>query len=261
MRQQTQAFAPWPWSFLHIAHRGIPSQAPENSLRGFALAMDLGADMVETDLRRSADGVVILAHDAALRRPGEQPLPVAAASLSALRRYAGGGSPATLDEALGLRHHGAPLAFNLDLKAPAMAEALVQAFRRAGRREGILLTGAAAATFAAVRGQESWVAAALTREARWRNAPRRALARVLPALGGAVLGAQLVAAARAGGVNALTVEQTLASPASVAACHRAGLRIVVWTVDEPQRMAALRAAGVDGITTNRVDLLVALDAD
>ena len=251
----------WPWPFLRIAHRGAPAQARENSLDGFVLAMALGADMVETDLRLSLDGAIVLAHDDRLVLPGERGRPrpvvsIARTPLAVLRRLAD--DVPILDEALALRHHGAPLAFNLDLKVSRLADGLVRSLRRADRHGGIVLTGNAPRTFASVRSAEPWVQAALTRSARYRNAPaRRSTFSVLIARG-PQLGPRLVHAARAAGVTALTLEQTLATPETVHACHQAGLRVLVWTVDDPVRMHALRAAGVDGITTNRIDLLVTL---
>jgi glycerophosphoryl diester phosphodiesterase len=252
--------AGWPWSFLRIAHRGAPGRAAENSLRGFLLAMTLGADMVETDVRVTADGALVLAHDDVMKVPGQQPVQIAGTTLATLRRVAlDGEPPATLSEALDLRHHGAPLAFNLDIKTCDMARVLVRALRDAGRREGILLTGQALGTFTAVRAAEPWVCAALTCSAGKRAAPARALARALPAVGGPLLGLQLATAARRARIGAVTLEHPLATPETVRVCHHAGLRVLVWTVDDPVHMRALRAAGVDGITTNCVDLLAALD--
>ena len=256
----TSRGADWPWSFLRIAHRGIPGRAPENSLRGFMLAMTLGADMVETDVRTTADGALVLAHDDVLEGPGQQAVQIARTTLATLRRFALDGEPlATLSEALDLRHHGAPLAFNLDIKSCGTARELVRTLRAAGRREGILLTGQAPGTFAAVRAAEPWVWAALTCSAGRRTAPARALARALPIPGGLLLGRHLVNTARRARVGALTLEHPFATPATVRVCHHAGLRVLAWTVDDPARMRALRAAGVGGITTNRVDLLAALD--
>jgi len=109
----------WPWPFLRVAHRGAPTRAPGNSVRGFALAAALGADMVETDVRLSADGALVLSHDDTAPLPGlgRRPVSIARSPLAALRAPVAGGEPlATLDEALAQRRHGAPLAFNLDLK-------------------------------------------------------------------------------------------------------------------------------------------------
>jgi glycerophosphoryl diester phosphodiesterase len=252
--------AGWPWSFLRIAHRGIPGRAPENSLRGFMLAMTLGADMVETDVRATADGALVLAHNDVVEVPGQRAIQISRTTLATLRRVAlAGEPPATLSEALDLRHHGAPLAFNLDIKTCDIAGALVRVLRAAARREGILLTGQALGTFAAVRAAESWVCAALTCSAGRRTAPARVLARALPIPGGLLLGRHLVNTARRAGVGALTLQYPLATSETVRVCHHAGLGVLVWTVDDPARMRALRAAGVGGITTNRVDLLAALD--
>src|SRR3954465_13219995 len=49
-----------------IAHRGASAAAPENTVEAFRLARELGADMVELDARRTADGQVIVHHDAHL---------------------------------------------------------------------------------------------------------------------------------------------------------------------------------------------------
>lgn len=258
VRSQVAPPPSWPWPFLHIGHRGLPEHAPENSLRGFSLATSLGAEMVETDLRLSRDGALVLAHDDAIDLSGRSHLRVSRTPMGDLRRLTPGGEPlATLDEALDLRHHGAPLTFNLNVKVAGTAPALLAALRRAGRRSGILLTGHAARTFAAVRTAEPWVQAALTRNNRPANAPGRALA-AAHQRGRELLGHALVTTARLAGVNALTLEHTLATRESVAICHRAGLRVLVWTVDHLPTMRHLRDIGVDGITTNRVDVLLAL---
>ena len=49
-------------SFEIVAHRGIPSDAPENTLASFERAVELGADAVELDVRLTADGVPVVFH-------------------------------------------------------------------------------------------------------------------------------------------------------------------------------------------------------
>lgn len=56
---------------LVIAHRGASSQAPENTLAAFRLAKELGADGVETDVRLTADGQLVLGHDDAIDRTSD----------------------------------------------------------------------------------------------------------------------------------------------------------------------------------------------
>ncbi len=53
---------------LVAAHRGAWNPAPENSLAAIAAAIDLGADIVELDVRATADEVLVLLHDASLDR-------------------------------------------------------------------------------------------------------------------------------------------------------------------------------------------------
>jgi len=53
---------------LNIAHRGASGHAPENTMAAFRLAKVLGADMIELDLWESADGQLVVLHDASLLR-------------------------------------------------------------------------------------------------------------------------------------------------------------------------------------------------
>ena len=53
---------------LVIAHRGAPTLAPENTLAAVKAALDIGSPAIEIDIRRSADGVPVLIHDAAVDR-------------------------------------------------------------------------------------------------------------------------------------------------------------------------------------------------
>lgn len=59
----------------------------------------------------------------------------------------------------------------------------------------------------------------------------------------------------ASGTPAVTIEHTLASRPALEVCHAAGLRVLVCPDDDPRRMRALLAMGVDGIPTNAVDVL------
>lgn len=71
---------------LLIAHRGMPKQAPENTLHSFALALRQGADVLETDLRITRDGMIVLFHDAGLERMTDGQGPLFAHTLAELKR-------------------------------------------------------------------------------------------------------------------------------------------------------------------------------
>jgi glycerophosphoryl diester phosphodiesterase len=80
---------------LIIAHRGAPNRAPENSLASFRLALEQGADVLETDLRMTRDGHIVLFHDADLGRMTGSAGPLFARTLAEVKqlhlRLPGGG--------------------------------------------------------------------------------------------------------------------------------------------------------------------------
>ena len=55
-------------SWIRIAHRGASGSAPENTLAAFKKALEIGVDAVELDLHGTADGEVVVIHDATLDR-------------------------------------------------------------------------------------------------------------------------------------------------------------------------------------------------
>ena len=70
-----------------VAHRGTPTIEPENTLPSFALALDQGADALETDLRFTRDDEIVLFHDATLERTTDGQGPVRDHTLAELRRF------------------------------------------------------------------------------------------------------------------------------------------------------------------------------
>ncbi|WP_198042658.1 glycerophosphodiester phosphodiesterase family protein [Oceanobacillus sp. AG] len=51
-----------------VAHRGVPSLAPENTMAGYHLSYELGADLIETDVQRTKDGHLVIMHDTTVDR-------------------------------------------------------------------------------------------------------------------------------------------------------------------------------------------------
>ncbi|MBS1484153.1 MAG: glycerophosphodiester phosphodiesterase, partial [Clostridium sp.] len=54
--------------FINYAHRGASAYAPENTLSAFYLGLEMGANGIETDIRRTKDGQLVLFHDATLEQ-------------------------------------------------------------------------------------------------------------------------------------------------------------------------------------------------
>jgi glycerophosphoryl diester phosphodiesterase len=228
---------------LVIAHRGASGQRPENTVPAYELAVQQGADMIEVDLHRTRDGAIVVTHDESLAGLGGRG-EIADATLAEVRALdAGGGERVpTLDELLD--GFGKRIALNLELKRgtraayPGLEAAALGALDARGLVEGTLFSSFYDPILARLR--------ALSPAARLgllisRRHPAGAIER-----------------ARALGAEALHPERPLVTPELVAAAHGAGLRVYVFTVDDPNDMARLLALGVDGIFTNFPERLRAL---
>lgn len=109
-------------TFTFIAHRGASADAPDNSAAAFQLAIDQAADMIETDVQLTQDGVLVLEHDFEVG-PAHQL--VAASRLDELRTH----NPHLLTVAAALRDFGAHIPFCWEVKAIGTEAALVTLVR------------------------------------------------------------------------------------------------------------------------------------
>ncbi|MFF7292490.1 glycerophosphodiester phosphodiesterase family protein [Microbacterium sp. NPDC008134] len=240
-----------------LAHRGLVTSAGEdsgvweNTAAAFAAAHAAGAEYVETDCQVTADGDVVLFHDATLERlTGDPRLVRDVRTRDLVRVFADHGGLLTVADALDLFP---TVRFNIDVKTAAAAEplgpllaehthrTLVTSFTDAHRRATVAaVLGAGASLRPATSGGSRTIAAARALSA-LHLSPARAL-RDIDAL-------QIPE--RQGPVRVLT-------PALLHAAHAHGVEVHVWTVNEPKEMRRLVALGVDGIVSDRADL--ALDA-
>jgi glycerophosphoryl diester phosphodiesterase len=240
--------------FLRIAHRGAAGLAPENTLGGIEKALSYSVDMVEIDVRPCADGTLVVFHDDELKRVTGRPGRVSTSTLADLRAIdlGGGERIPTLEETLALLRGRAQV--NLDQKRDNLASELLDAIDRAGAREETMLSGNARRTFHAFRELAPSVSIAVSIDAPWLT---YLVAHVSPS-GARAEADRMIAKAQAAAADQVTLAYRLASPRVVKRLHQAGLPVLTWTVDSLRAMRALRRAGVDGITSNRPDLLATL---
>ena len=220
-----------------FAHRGDSAHAPENTLLAFEQAAQKGADAIELDVKLTADGQVVVMHDATVDRTTDGSGKVADLPLAALRELdAGGGEKIpTLEEvfaALGKR-----LLINVELtnyKTPrdSLVEKVAALVRRHGLDQDIL--------FSSFLPGNLKKAAALLPET-----PRGLLA--LPGLLGAW---SRSFGFSSGEYQALHPHQKDATLPQIARVHQLGRRVHVWTVDDPEAMKRLKEWGADGIFTD-----------
>jgi glycerophosphoryl diester phosphodiesterase len=231
---------------LNIAHRGASALAPENTIAAFERAVELGADAIEFDIHLSRDGELVVIHDDTLDRTTDGSGPVRERRLGELMRldagrwfgegFAGQRIP-RLDEVLDRFAGKVPLA--LEIKAgstffPGIEEKVVSALR-----ERAAIDHAAVASFD--------------------HYALRRLKEIEPTIRTAALlvGRPVSLSALAGPAKAdgLALEASFVTTTEVEACRAAGLKLVVWVVNEPAQMRHFISLGVDGIITDYPDLL------
>jgi glycerophosphoryl diester phosphodiesterase len=220
-----------------VGHRGAGK--PQNTLAAFERAIAIGVDMVETDVRLSRDGVLVLAHDAEIRTGGRE-MAVAAHDLADLRALdlGGGERIATLAEALALVKNRC--AIMIDLKGEGFEAALVETIRASGMPdEQIVAPGGSDRSRAALRSLDARIPLSLSVDVDWD-------ARITP---------EFIAGID---TDAVTWEHPLITAERVARLHDRGLFVYAWTVDDLAAMRRVIDAGVDGVITNRPELFALL---
>jgi glycerophosphoryl diester phosphodiesterase len=245
-----------------IAHRGASEIAPENTLAAVRAAIDVGATAVEVDVHRTRDGALVVLHDSTLARttdverrlPGRGPWRVADLTYDEIARldaggwhdpvYAGERVPLLRDVLDVLRRTGTGLL--LEVKKPE------------------LYPGIESDLAIELRAVPGYLAAALWgRDLVVQSFDHRAMARfkllasdVPVGLLGTVPRRRLRQAAT--WADHVNPRHRGLTAAYVAAVHDAGLSCHAWTVDRTADMARVVALGVDGVITNRPEVLRAL---
>ena len=225
-----------------FAHRGNSGEAPENTLASFRQALEVGADGVEFDVQLSRDGIPVVIHDERLERTTTGKGWVRDHTLAELKALDAGRwfNPScageripTLQEVLALVR-GTPVRINIELKTnriayPGLAQQVVETVQRLGLGPRVHLS-----SFNHKSLQEA-----------------RALAPHLEYA--AVVYEQLVqpwAYARQWQFQALHPSLAAVDEEVVRGCHDAGLKVRVWTVDDPQDYARMKSMGVDAVISN-----------
>ncbi len=235
-----------PRRYLAIAHRGASAYEPENTLRAFRRAIELGADMSELDVRLSKDGHLIVMHNAAVDSTTNGRGAIKEMTLAELKRLdAGKGEQVpTLQQVVDLVRGKSGLYIELKGEGtPPKVVSLLRANHFTDRRQVI-------------------VGSFLTRLVKEVKdlAPKIATSLLV---GPVFPPDQLVAMTRA--VQADYVHlcwenrhpqpHTLLTPDLLNALRAAGLGIVLWHEERPSELRTLRTLDVDAICSNTPDLL------
>ncbi|HLU25030.1 MAG TPA: glycerophosphodiester phosphodiesterase [Longimicrobiales bacterium] len=242
-----------------IGHRGAAGLYPENTLYGFRRAAEeWRVDMIELDVRASADGHCVVIHDATVDRTTDGTGAVAELTLEELRRLDagyrftpdGGRSYPFRGQGIRIPTIGEVLEalptmrFVVEVKEGRVQRPLLDALLAAGATDRVIVAGERhedrTLLFAEYPGPVSGSVEQLARfsvltrlRLDWLWAPRIDVASVPEVWKG----------------------RRVVTPKLIRDFHRHGIAVQVWTVNEPEDMERLLDWGVDGIVTDRPDLL------
>ncbi|MGP3929630.1 glycerophosphodiester phosphodiesterase [Nonomuraea sp. KM88] len=239
----------------NVAHRGASAYAPENTIAAFELADEQRADMFELDVQETKDHRLVLMHDTTLTRttdaeevfPGLSPWNVGDLTYSQIRDLDAGSW-------LSGEHAGEPV--------PTLGEALRA---MSGSGMGLLLEVKAPDRYPGI---EARIAAELRRNPRWLAPGRlvvqsfdwdsmRTFHRLMPGVPIGLLGTPATAElpSLATFADQINPPYTTLTSAYVRRVHGLGMEVLTYTVDDPDDMRRMISYGVDGIITNRPDVL------
>ena len=197
------------------AHRGASRRHPENTIAAFAAAVAMGADMIETDVRRTAGGTLVLAHDPLGPRP-----PRGVVELAELVKLAAG-----------------RIALDVELKEAGYESQVLAALDP--RPATLVVTSFIPEAVAAVRALDPEIETGLI----FRPGDRR----------------DLVGRAGECGARMVVAHSSSVRPELAAEVHRAGRPLMVWTVNDRRRLAAVMAMpGVTHVVTDVPDVALAI---
>jgi len=231
---------------IAIAHRGGAALGPENTLVAFDRATRLGFDHLETDVRVTRDGVAVAFHDASLLRVTGFDRLIAATPWSQLRDVRVLGTDSPIERIEDVLAAFPDSCFAIDVKTGSVAAPLADAIVSTGSAGRVCVAG----------GWDGWL----------EDVRRRVRQPICSALGWRALAALVAAAEARRQPRRIGPGQFVHLPRSlgritvvrqpvVDLSHELGLRVIAWTVDDPASINRLLDLGVDGIITDRPDVL------
>ena len=242
---------------LFIAHRGGAALAPENTMAAFANAVERwDADVLEMDVHRTADGKVVVIHDATLDRTCDGSGRVRELRWSEVRaldagyhfrdlagRHAFRGRDVRIPLLAEVLEAFPDTRMNVEAKTPEVAPLLVETIRRHGAFDRVLMAAEREGARASRHGYPGA-----------HGASRRQI-QLFHVLHGRALGAPYTPRADALQVPDAWQGLRVVTPRFVEEAHRRNIPVHVWTIDDPADMRRLLSWRVDGIQSDRLDRL------
>ena len=220
---------------LRIGHRGAAGHAPENTIAAIQKGIALGVDFVEIDVRRTADGVLVVLHDRTVNRTTNGKGQIDCLSLQEVKKLnAGNGEHIpTLEEVLKVAGGRAGLV--LELKAKGLAHQTVESVHAAGFKDPVIYASFLHDELTHVRRADPEASLMVL----FGNLPRGS-----------------VASARRYEPSLVGLRHSTATRRLVETFHLADLLVFVYTANTPREIERSISVGVDGVISNFPERIV-----
>ena len=220
--------------FRIIAHRGAIEHEPENTILSFQKAIDLGAKLVEFDVRLSLDNELVIMHDKTVDRTTNGTGVVGEMTLQQLKELnAGKGQKIpTFEEVLDfMKGKVKPV---IELKEADTVEPVLNLLNKYKLMDEAFIVSFKKSILKEIRSFDKNI--------------KTCLIKILPI--------NIVRDSKECGANAVAINNYLANRFFINTAHRNGLFIFAWTENNSDRCKRLARIGLDGVVTNKPDLLL-----
>lgn len=257
-------FAQFQHAPLVMAHRGAKGLWPENTLYAFEKAVAMGVDVLEMDVRGTADGVLVVLHDSTVDRTTDGTGPVTALTLEALRALDAGynwsvdggstfpyrGQGITIPTMAEVFAAFPAMPMNIEIKQtdPTLAASLCQMIRDSGMADRVLVASFHGETIEEFRRECPEVATSTSQNE----------VITMFVLSRAFLEGSYDPAAEAAQVPEYRSSVRVLTPRFLDAARHRNLQVHAWTINDVDDMERMLALGVDGIITDYPDRLLKL---
>ncbi|MGD0159123.1 MAG: glycerophosphodiester phosphodiesterase family protein [Candidatus Bathyarchaeia archaeon] len=222
---------------LKVGHRGARAYEPENTLRSFKKALELGVNAVELDVRVTKDGEVVVIHDAEVERTTNGKGLVNELTLKEIKQLNTEKDEKipTLEEALDFLDK--KLKVLIELKETGLEAKVLNTVQKKGLEKNVIIVSFLEETLRKVRELNEKVETGLIN----------------------VKNKNQVKSATELKANYLLPFYRFTHTADVQKAHQNGLKVIVWTINKPEEVADYTKKGVDGITSDTPDILSRAD--
>jgi len=222
---------------LVLGHRGCAGLESENTVRAFRKALDLEVDLIEFDVRMTRDGELVVIHDPKVDRTTNGKSYVRDFTFGEIRKLNAGKNKKipSLKEAIELLKKEKPVIV-IEIKEPETTEKILKIIKKRGLEDNILIVSF------------------------WHDVLKK-IKKITPGIKtGAILAGRpidLVSIAKTAKLNFLCLRYEFIDEKVVRECHKNGIKINAWTVNENEDIERVIKLGVDIISSDHPDRVLA----